>query len=185
MSDNLDHIYSHCYFCESRLTVGAVPLFAPSRNKEFLEKIAGQSESFILSDCISSVGIDIGSAATPPQQSLCKKCARKIVNCCTLFQEIKQLFFAKNILNLPEQVESGASKRVHSNSPSGLTPSSKKTKQFPQEKSSVPKGKSKKTLFELDCAWSERERVDDDIANLMSLPVTEDRSSSSVVKVSF
>ena len=69
---------------------------------------------------------------------------------------------------------------MYSNSPSGFTPSSKKPKQIPTENS---QSKAKKTLFELNSAWSERENVEDAVANLMCLPVTKNESPSSIVKV--
>ena len=70
-------------------------------------------------------------------------------------------------------------KRLHGNSPSGSTPDSKKTKDIPQER---PKSRARKSLFELNAAWTEHERLEDAVANMMCLPVTHGESVS-LVKV--
>ena len=175
--------YKHCYLCETALNVGAVPLFVATRNKEFIGKGYGTTEGIILSDLTKSVGINIDSAAAS-LPSVCKKCARKIFNCCTLFHELEGEFLAKTEAVQSSQGEAidRATKRVHSTSPSGLTPHSKKAKDISLENSST-KGKARKTLFELNSARSDEEKLEEAVANLMCLPVTKTDSPSSVVKV--
>ena len=179
--------YKHCYLCETALNVGAVPLFVATRNKEFIGKGYGTTESIILSDLTKSVGINQGiniDSAAASLPSVCKKCARKIFNCCTLFHELEGEFLAKTEAVQSSQGEAIdlATKRVHSTSPSGLTPHSKKAKDISLENSST-KGKARKTLFELNSARSDEEKLEDAVANLMCLSVTKTDSPSSVVKV--
>ena len=144
-----------CEKCEYSLTVRAVPLFTPCKNKELTDKIGGTSETFSLSDLVKSVGvvIDLVGASFP---SVCKKCDLKI-----------SLQIA-NQCNCTEETNEGGKKRLHGNSP------------IPPKWQGQ---KSKKTLFEISSAWSEKERVKVEIANLMCLPVTKNIPSSFVVKV--
>ena len=78
--------------------------------------------------------------------------------------------------------------RLHGNSPSGSTPNSKKIKDIPQQvqEPREPKGRSRKSLFQLEADWTERENLEGAIANLMCLPVTkkDETASRPVVKVS-
>ena len=84
----------------------------------------------------------------------------------------------------------GGIKRLSGNSPSGLTPNSKKIKDIPQQvkEPREPKGRSRKSLFQLKADWTERENLEGAIANLMCLTVTtttKDKTASKpVVKVS-
>ena len=43
---------------------------------------------------------------------------------------------------------------------------------------------SRKSLFELQSSWSEKENIHDELANMMCLPVTENESNACTVKVS-
>ena len=83
----------------------------------------------------------------------------------------------------------GGINRLSGNSPSGSTPNSKKIKDIPQQgqEPREPKGRSRKSLFQLEADWTERENLEGAIANLMCLPVTttlDKPASRQVVKVS-
>jgi len=184
----------NCYLCESSVSVGegTVPLCKPTKNKEFCGKSFCKAGSIILSDLIKSVGINCDKLTVDDSQSsVCKKCARKIVNCCTLFHELQEVFRSK-VKTAPglrdlEAGDGGSIKRLHSdNSPSGLTPGSKKQRDT-TSRERASGCRAKKSLFDLNSAWTERERVEDSVANLMCLPVAKptikDDHSTSVVKV--
>ena len=145
-----------------------------------------------LVDLIKSVGIDVHTTSES-DPSLCKKCARKIVNCCALFHELQEGFSSKSARSSRELSEvnvdgssSGAKRLYSANSPSGLSPGSKKQKNNSNKKT-LRETRVRKTLFELNSAWSTRENVEDSVANLMCLPVekhdTNDNYSAAVVKV--
>ena len=147
----------------------------PPKTRNSAEKVFAKLEVFILSDLIKSVGINCDKLTVDDSQSsVCKKCAKKIVNCCTLFHELQEVFRSKvktapGLRNL--EAGDGGSKRLHSdNSPSGLTPGSKKQRDT-TSRERASGCRAKKSLFDLNSAWSERERVEDSVANLMCLPV--------------
>ena len=181
-----------CHFCAINVSSGegTVPLFKPTKNKEFCGKSFCKTGTIILSDLIKSVGIDI-DCTSESDSSLCKKCARKIVNCCTMFHELEEGFMSK-IVSASEtnddECSGGGNKRLHSQnySQSGLTPGSKKQKGSSSRRAEGG-SRSRKTLFQLNSAWSAQEKLDDSVVNLMCLPVTEtgvkDDYSSAVVKV--
>ena len=160
------------------------------KTKSFAGKVFCKTGTIILSDLIKGVGIDIDSTSES-DSSLCKKCARKIVNCCTMFHELEEGFMSK-IVSASEtnddECSSGGNKRLHSQnySPSGLTPGSKKQKGSSSRRAEGG-SRSRKTLFQLNSAWSAQEKLDDSVVNLTCLPVTEtdvkDDYSSAVVKV--
>ena len=65
----------------------------------------------------------------------------------------------------------------------------KKIKDIPQQvqEQREPKGRSRKSLFQLEADWTERENLEGAIANLMCLPVTTTKDETAprlVVKVS-
>lgn len=181
-----------CHFCAINVSSGegTVPLFKPTKNNEFCGKSFCKTGTIILSDLIKSVGIDI-DCTSESDSSLCKKCARKIVNCCTMFHELEEGFMSK-IISASEtnddECSGGGNKRLHSQnySPSGLTPGSKKQKGSSYRRAEGG-SRSRKTLFQLNSAWSAQEKLDDSVVNLTCLPVTEtnvkDDYSSAVVKV--
>ena len=78
-----------CYLCDEILLAGAVPLCKATRNRELTEKKSSTAGSIVLSDLLRNVGIGICSAASEESRSACKKCARKIFNCCTMFHELE------------------------------------------------------------------------------------------------
>ena len=120
-----------CHFCTINVSSGegTVPFFKPTKIKEFCGKSFCKTGTVILSDLIKSVGIDTNSTSES-DSSLCKKCARKIVHCCTMFHELEEGFMSK-IVSASEtnhhECSGGGNKRLHSQnySPSGLTLGSK------------------------------------------------------------
>ena len=87
----LSHIKC-CCFDESRLTVGAVPQFKPSKLKEFSEtKNQWNIRIFVLLEVIKSVRININNGS---ESSICL-----LVNCCTCthlnFNEVEEVFLGK------------------------------------------------------------------------------------------
>ena len=128
----------------------------------------------MLSELLQSVGLDI-DAAKVSRPSACRKCARKVVNCSTLFHELENIIDDKT-------ATTQSVKRLHGKSPSGCTPNSKKTKDRQNSHQNRPNSQARKSLFQLDAAWNERESLDDAVSNLMCLPVTQSESMS-VVKV--
>ena len=167
-----------CYFCDCNLPAGAaVPLFKVTKNKEFTGKSCFTADSIVLSELLKSVGLDI-DAASASRPLACKKCSRKVVNCSTLFHELESIVKLKIATSNVQSV-----KRFHGNSPSGSTPDSKKAKDNTKEQEQrLPKSRARKSLFELNAAWAERESLEDAVANLMCLPVTQSESVS-LVKV--
>ena len=167
----------NCYLCATSASLGegTVPLCKPPKQGVLREKF-WKAESVALVDLIKSVGIDVYSTSES-DASFCKKCARKIVNCCTLFHELLDGFSSKSAPSLRELSEvngdgsSSEAELLHSaNSPSGLTPGSKKQKDN-SNKRTGSESRVQKTLFDLNSAWSMPENVEDWVANLMCLPV--------------
>ena len=178
-----------CYLCDEILLAGAVPLCKATRNRELTEKKLSTAGSIVLSDLLRSVGIGICNAASEKFRSAaCKECARKLFNCCTMFHERESAVKARIDVGYSESTEGGI-KRLHGNSPRGSTPNSKKIKDIPQkvQEPREPKGRSRKSLFQLEADWTERENLECAIANLMCLPVTTTKDETAprlVVKVS-
>jgi len=163
-----------CYVCHDNLPVGAaIPLFTVTKNKEFTGKSCFTTDGIVLAELLKSVGLDISfdanTSSSPP--AACKKCARKIFNCSTLFHELKGILIAKTA-----SISQSAKRLLGNRSPSGSTPDPKKAKNIPQEpqekEQSQPTIRARKSLFELNATWIEHERLEDAVANLMNLPVT-------------
>ena len=88
----------YCYFCNDNLPGGpTIPLFTVTKNKEFTGKICFTSDGIVLLELLKSVGLDISFDANTSSspRAACKKCARKILNCSTLFHELKGILIAK------------------------------------------------------------------------------------------
>ena len=86
-----------CFICEDDLLLkygrpccSKVPLYKETKNKEFTSKLCVK-QSIILSDILKSLSLlDENLLITDKSStSVCKKCARKIVNCGSLFQELR------------------------------------------------------------------------------------------------
>ena len=111
------------------------------------------------------------------------------------FSIAARCFMNLNVLSKPgstwasQSLTEGGIKRLHGNSPRGSTPNSKKIKDIPQQvqEPREPKGRSRKSLFQLEADWTERENLEGAVANLMCLPVTTTKDETAprlVVKVS-
>lgn len=182
-----------CVLCKENLKVkygscvGTVPLFKVTKNKELTGKVSDNCSSIVLADLLKSIGLLVNRVERSCDNSvLCRKCARKIINCTTLYYEIKGSLMPENnnvIAQKKDQEDeetSNARKREFDLSPSGLTPSRKKTVNKTERNTS---SKIKKSLFQHH--YSEKEdNINDAISNLMCLPVAENEEKvSSVVKV--
>ena len=102
----------YCYLCETQLSGcfgSSVPLFKPTKNKEFTVKSFCTADSIVLSELVKSVGIKINVAAAS-LPSVCKKCARKIVSYITLFHELEAGFRKSS----SHEETDGGNKRLHS-----------------------------------------------------------------------
>ena len=80
-----------CYFCDNNLLVGAaVPLFTVTKNKDFTDKSCFTVDSIVLAELLKSVGLNINANTSSSPPVACKKWARKIVNCSTLFHDTRE-----------------------------------------------------------------------------------------------
>ena len=90
--ENLSRKYGTC--------VATVPLFLETCNKEFSNVLSGKS--IILAQLLLDLKI---IASHDGSSSVCKKCARKIVNCYKLFVELQKAFAVGSCLsNTVEQI---------------------------------------------------------------------------------
>ena len=177
-----------CYLCDEILLAGALPLCKATRNRELTGKKSSTTGSIVLLYLLRSIGIGIRNAASEEPRSACKKSARKIFNCCTMFHDLENAVKARIDEGNSESTEGGI-KKLSGNSPSVSTRNSKKIKDIPQQvqEPREPKGRSRKSLFQLEADWTERENLEGAIANLMCLPVTTTKDETAprlVVKVS-
>ena len=82
-----------CEICRENLRtkkgsfVATVSLFCENSNKEFSSALSGKP--VILAKLLADLGIVV---VQHRQRSVCKKCARKIVNCYKLFTELRKPF---------------------------------------------------------------------------------------------
>lgn len=145
--------------------VATVSLFLATSNKEFSGVLS--QKQVVLGKLLQSIGI---FALPKSNDSVCKKCARKVVNCYKLFQELKTAFTEEEKLVLSNQ-------RSNHRSPTGLTPSAKRSKiNKPSGIESNVDPKSKKSLFgkeniqDKNSTEQELSRVSDAIKSLMNIP---------------
>ena len=120
-----------CYFCDNN---------SVTKNKEFTGKSCFTADSIVLAELLKSVGLDIDANTSSSPPAACKKCARKIVDCSTLFHELERIVKVKTSSN------SQSVKRLHGNhSPSGSTPDPKKAKDIAQEPQELQEPRTKAT----------------------------------------
>lgn len=181
----------HCALCCENLILkfgscaSVVPLFRPTKNKEFLAKDRTSSE-VVIADLARALGVKFTAysgvlESVVTDAVLCKKCARKIHNCYALHREIKGAFDGKEnaqLLSPAREPVKQAGKRLFHLSPSGLTPVHKKKPA--QELVRTVKGR--KSLF--SDSGCNKEKIDDEISNLMNLPSQSDNRPC-IVKVFF
>ncbi len=179
-----------CRICKENLLtkfgtcVASISLFVGTSNKEFKSVLGGKP--VVLGDLLNRIGL---FAAPSDQNSVCKKCARKVVNCYKLYQEL-QVVFARSSEEMPDNVprtpEKTARKTkpqnidniIHERSPTGLTPSTKRQKPFENEAKSqhTTSPQSRKSLFKKDDITEENSSepelstAHDTIRNLMNIP---------------
>ena len=114
-----------CEICQENLLtkfgtcVASVSLFLETSNKEFSSVLGGKP--VVLGNLLKRIGI----FAPSYRNCVCKKCARKIVNCYKLFQELRAVFVeTSEVPQTPEKTQN----RINERSPTGLTPSAKRQK---------------------------------------------------------
>ena len=191
---------SECAFCFTNFKVcgtfnPSVPLFSATSNKEItslLKKV--HTDNITLCVLLSSIGIKLVKEKTN-RISVCKKCARKVVNMYNTFNEICEAvkqngtLFTDTPSTPPQNAKDKGQKRIQTFSPTGLSPHSKTTS-MPMHDS--PKAKNtrrrlnlrKSTLSVPDQGINANLELENTIANLMNLPVDEnEKKSPPVVKV--
>jgi hypothetical protein len=83
-----------CSLCRENLKVkygscvGRVPLFKVTENKKLTAKVSGNCSGIVLADLLKSIGLLV-DGLDRDNSVLCRKCARKIINCTTFFYDIK------------------------------------------------------------------------------------------------
>ena len=178
-----------CALCRANLltkygNLGTViPFFRETENKEFLSKLKKPNVPVIIAELITSIGIKtscICSGLSKKERDctyVCRNCARKAINCYSMYHEIVTLL-EDNSQSEVSLINSSTimPKRDIVRSPSGLTPQKKK----------------RNTTCSADCA-SKRNlcfagdqtcSVDEEISNLMNLPLATNEKHEPTVKVS-
>ena len=158
--ENLSRKYGTC--------VATVPLFLETCNKEFSNVLSGKS--IILAQLLLDLKI---TASHDGSSSVCKKCARKIVNCYKLFVELKKAFAVGSAVENAKESGPRTPTRErysarHQRSPTGVTPKAKRLKESTfgataQEPEHRPL--SKRSLFS-----DKYSVVEDENSNLMNIP---------------
>ena len=131
-----------CEICNENLRsktgacVATVSLFSETSNKEFSNACNGKP--IVFADLLRVLGIVL---VQDRQRSVCKKCARKIVNCYKLFTELQQAFIDSSgwkssegntettcTLQTPQKSREENCVPQHQRSPNGITPTAKRQK---------------------------------------------------------
>ena len=102
-----------------------------------------------------------------------RHCAKNVqgkLSIVVLFHELEEGFMSKIVPaseTNDDECSGGGNKRLHTQnySPSGLTPGSKKQKGSSSLRAESG-SRSRKTLFQLNSAWSAQEKLDDSVVNL-------------------
>ena len=129
-----------CEICSENLRsktgacVATVSLFSETSNKEFSNACNGKPVVF--AELLRVLGIVL---VQDRQRSVCKKCARKIVNCYKLFTELQQAFIDSSgwkssegntettcTLQTPQNSRKENCVPQHQRSPTGITPTAKR-----------------------------------------------------------
>ena len=186
-----------CVLCRVKLltkygTLGTViPFFRETQNKEFLSKLKRPNLPVIIADLITSMEIKISSVCSGFSKKerdctyICRNCARKAVNCYCMYNEIVTLLKDKALEGIaysrqsevPLINSSTTTKRDIIRSPSGLTPQKKRILTTRGAHNCA----SKRALsFANQC-----DSVDEEISNLMNLPLATNEKHDPTVKVSF
>ena len=86
VSDNICTICLENFHTEYGRCVATVPLFSETSYKEFSNVLCEQP--VILVELFLKLRIVFIQGSEDGKRSVCKKCARKIVNCCRMFTEL-------------------------------------------------------------------------------------------------
>lgn len=163
-----------------------VPLFKETKNKEFTSKFCGK-ESIILSDILKSLNLLDDKLLSVRNKrstctSVCKKCARTIVNCGSLFQQLRtSISLNCRLCDSSNSIVVGKRSSIQS-SPSGFTPV-KKAPKHDENSGNIVHANARKSLFNQEESSAENDKMNDAIANLMCLPVQEKDYHSCIVRV--
>ena len=180
-----------CEICRENLITkygtcssSSVSLFNETLNKEFSSVLAGKP--VILAKLLQSLGICVALN----RRSVCKKCARKVVNCYKLYKELKEAFEDTAVEETQSTSSSVASLQnrrrgpvVHERSPTGVTPTAKRQKGVTKAGENKTKPTSKRALFEEPKVEDEYSFIDDEISQLMNIPVSVEVNTPPIAKV--
>lgn len=151
-----------------------VPLFKETINKEFTSKLStSDNQKVIISDILKSLNLldDRLSNLAKANAFVCKKCARKVVNCGSLFKELKSLLALSRKNKTRGDALAGSKRSLLPSSPSGFTPEKKRTScnvnRFRESHSFT----SRKALFDLEKTCPKKQDIEDVLSNLMCLPI--------------
>ena len=149
---------SFCRICRENLLtkyrtcVATVPLFFETSNKENCNLLCGKTVHIILAQLLLGLKIFFSHDGS---SSVCKKCARKIVNCYKLFVELEKTFAVGSAVRVEKESAPRTPTRErysarHQRSPTGVTPKAKRIKErmfgdTAQESERTPQ--SKRSLY--------------------------------------
>ena len=150
------HPSKSCRFCKKNVTcqgtkVPRVSLFNVVRNKE-LVAYTGE-ECFVLADVVSSLGYALIRHENLSEVS-CLTCARTLAR---IYGTFKKLIARGNDGAVRTPVKS--SKRVSSNSPTGVSPLAKKTREVREPSTSASSSKSPRRSLALSGDFNRENRV--------------------------
>ncbi len=153
-----------------------VPLFKETINKEFTSKSStSENRRVIISDILKKLYLidDRLLNIAKGNTFVCKKCARKVVNCDSLLEELKSLLAISCKKRTTYDAVTGK-RSLQPSSPSGFTPDKKKTSRNGNSRESQSL-KSRKALFtcarDVNKSIPKKQDIEDAISNLMCLPV--------------
>ena len=165
---------SFCRICLQNLlqkygtSVATVPLFLETCNKEFCNVLCGKQ--VILAQLLLDLKIIVSHDGSC---SVCKKCARKVVNCYKLLVKLKKKAFVVDSA-VEKAMESGPRTPMrerysarHQRSPTGVTPTKRPKENQLGATAQEPENRplSKRSLF-----FDKYSVVEDEISSLMNLP---------------
>jgi len=164
---------SFCRICRKNLhtkygtCVATVPLFVETSNKEFCNVLCGKP--VILAQILLDLKIIVSHDGS---SSVCKKCARKILNCYKLFAELEKAFA---VVSAVEEAKESAprtptrerySARPSQRSPTGVTPKAKRLK----ESTDTAQEHERLPLSKRSLCFDKYSVVEDEISSLMNIP---------------
>ena len=146
-------------------------MFKVTKNKELTGKVSDNCSPIVLADLLKSIRLLVNRMERSCDKSvLCRKCARKIIDCTTLYYKIRGSLMPENTnVNVQDKDQEGkeeetsnARKREFDLSPSGLTPSRKKpvNKTWRNTSSNI-----KKSLFQHHYNSEKEDNINDAISN--------------------